>query len=1111
MRLPRHYLSCLLGVLAIAAVGLPFGRAQEKLAPGAKIVRLEAEPQAIRLKHPYDYRQLLLTGYLENGDRIDVTRMAHIDRSASPVSLSPSGLVRPAADGNGVLKCDIAGQSLTIPVVVSGQKDKYPVSFVRDVMPVMSKIGCNAGTCHGAQKGKNGFKLSLRGYDPLADHQALTDDLEGRRFNRAAPERSLMLLKPSAAVPHQGGMLLRPGEPSYELLRAWIADGVKLDLNSPRVTSIDISPKAPILPLPGMKQQMAVLATYSDGTVRDVSAEAFIETSNQEVATVDKQGLVSAVRRGEATMLARYEGSYTATTLIVMGDRSGFAWQDVPEYGPIDKLVDEKLKQVKVLPSGLCDDAEFLRRVYLDLTGIPPQPQEIRAFLADARPTRVKRDEVIDRLVGSADYVEYWTNKWADLLQVNRKFLGEKGAVALRGWIQQAIAGNMPYNKFVHTILTASGSTLENPPASYFKVLRDPEGTMENTTQLFLAVRFNCNKCHDHPFERWTQDQYYHLSAYFAQVARKDDPKFKNERIAGTDVDAATSLVEIIYDKKSGEVKHERTGAVAAPELPFKHADLAPASASRREQLAHWIVSRENPYFAKSYVNRIWSYLLGVGLIEPVDDIRAGNPPSNPKLLNWLTEEFVKSDYNVQELMRTICKSRVYQQSIATNRWNQDDEINYSHALARRLPAEVLYDALHRATGTEERLGGMPAGLRAVQQLDSKVEVPSGFLDLFGRPPRESACECERSSSMMLGPVLNLVNGPVVADAIKDPGNRIARLVAGEKDDARVVEELFLAILCRAPAKAEIESGVKALQGESDEYVRQLDEHNRLAAELAAYEKQLPVKQLAWEKGIQLPVWTLLEPTSAQAAKGTVLTMLSDGSVLASGKNPTPETYTITANTKLAGITALRLEVLTDPGLPGKGPGRSSKGNFVLNEFQVTVATKEEPGKARSIAFQRALADFSQEGYSVAGAIDDNPDSGWAISPQTGKPHFAIFELKEPVKLAKDATLTFTLLQRFRGKDHNLGRLRLSATTARPPLSIDMIPETITKILALPPDKRTPSQQAELANYYRSTDVEWTRLHQQLARHPLPGDKRLLGAQDLAWALINSPAFLFNH
>jgi hypothetical protein len=848
--------------------------------------------------------------------------------------------------------------------------------------------------------------------------------------------------------------------------------------------------------------------------VRDVTAEAFIESSNNEVATADKHGLVTAERRGEATMLARFEGNYTAATLIVMGDRNGFVWKDVPEYTWIDELVDEKLKQVKIQAGELCTDAEFVRRLYLDLTGLPPGPEQVRAFLADPRPSREKRDELVDRLIGGPDFVEHWTNKWADLLQVNRKFLGEPGAKALRQWIRDAVADNMPYDRFVYTILTASGSNLTNPPASYYKVLRDPDSTMENTTQLFLAIRFNCNKCHDHPFERWTQDQYYHLAAYFAQVGRQRDPKFPKENIGGSAVEGATPLVEIISDLKGGEVKHERTGQVAAPVFPYSIPDKIPNNVSRREQLARWVTAKDNPYFAKSYVNRIWSYLLGVGLIEPVDDIRAGNPPTNPKLLDRLTKEFIDSGFNVHHIMRLICKSRVYQMSIATNRWNQDDDINYSHALVRRLPAEVLYDSIYRATGSVSRLPGLPPGARAAQLLDSNVEVPGGFFNLFGKPPRESACECERSESMMLGPVLTLVNGPVINDAIRDPDNRIAHLVAGQKDDAKVVEGLFLSILCRPPTPTELVEGIKAVQSAGDEHARLVAEYAKLENAVKEYEKQLPAKQAAWEKGFQhLAEWSVLQPATAKAAKGSVLTVQPDRSVLASGKNPTPEIYTVTASTKLTGITAIRLEVLTDPSLPAQGPGRAPNGNFVLNELRVRAAPLHEPSRVKTVVLHKAQADFSQDGFPIANAIDGNPGTGWAIVPATSKKHVAVFEMKEPLGFPEGTLLTFTLDQRFNGKLHNIGKFRLSLTTKKPPIPLENgLPRALVKALQTPPEKRTPAQKAELANYYRSIDPELARLRQIVAEHPKPpADKRLVGAQDLAWALLNSKAFLFNH
>jgi hypothetical protein len=1085
---------------------------EEKLPAGAKVVRLEAIPPAVTLKNPFDYAQVILTGQLATGDKVDVTRMVKVE-APDIVKVAPTGLIRPAADGAGQMKFRLEGQSVSVAVKVAGQKDKYPVSFVRDVMPAMSKLGCNAGTCHGAQKGKNGFKLSLRGYDPAFDHLALTDDLEGRRFNRAAPEMSLMLLKPAGAVAHVGGALMKPGEPAYDLLRLWIAEGVKLDLDSPRVKSIDVLPKNPTIPLPGMKQQVAVLATYSNGAVRDVTVEAFVESSNTEVATVDKAGLVTAVRRGELALMVRFEGSYAATTLVVMGDRSGYAWKPAPEHNYIDTLAYEKMRQVKVLPSDLCSDAEFIRRVTLDLTGLPPSADEVRQFIADKRPTRIKRDERIDKLIGGPDFVEHWTNKWADLLQVNRKFLGEQGADALRKYIRQAIEKNTPYDKFVHTVLTASGSTMTNPPAAYYKVLRTPQDVMENTTQLFLAVRFNCNKCHDHPFERWTQDQYYHLSAYFTQVARAEDPKFRGQRLPGTDVEAGKPLVEIISDVKEGEIKHERTGQVTPPQFPFLHKDLGPPTASRREQLAHWLTSKDNPYFAKSYVNRIWSYLMGAGLIEPVDDIRAGNPPSNPKLLDRLTEEFVKGGFNTREVMRTICKSRVYQLSISTNRWNADDETNYSHALARRLPAEVLFDAIYRATGSVTHLPGLPPGARAAQLLDSNVELPGEFLKAFGKPPRESACECERSGGMMLGPVLNLVNGPILGEALKDPGNRINKLATQIKDDRKLIEEIYLSVLNRAPTKRDLEVGLEALKDSAADHARLLAEYNRRKAAYDAYEKTLPAKQQAWEQSFKsAPVWSVLDAATLTSKAGTVLKKQKDGSILASGPIPAQELYTITTTTKLQGITGLRLEVLTDKSLPAKGPGRAGNGNFVLHELTMTAKPADKAtAQPQRVTLHRPQATFSQEGFPIQNVIDNNPATGWAIVPQVSRPHTAIFEvLGTPLGFPGGTTFTFTLDQHH-GDRHNLGKFRLSVTTTKGALLLDGPPAAIAKALNVEPAQRTPEQRAVLTNYFRSQDAELARLQSELAAAGSVPDRRQLGAQDLAWALLNTKEFLFNH
>jgi hypothetical protein len=1115
----RTRLTLTLAVVAALAVGLTLvdrGRSSAppmpvaKSAPAGKVAKLEARPQRIALNNPFAYAQLVITAHLASGEQIDVTRIASVKLPAKLVSATPTRIVRPVADGKGTIEVSYGGQTINVPIEVRGQKAKHEVSFVQDVMPVLSRLGCNAGTCHGAEAGRNGFKLSLRGYDPLFDHRALVDDLSGRRFNRAAPDTSLMLLKTTGGVPHVGGVLTQPGEPYYELLKSWIGDGVKLDLKSPRVRSIELYPGSAIIPLPGQKQQLAVTATFTDGSTRDVSAEAFLDSSNTEVATVDRTGAVTGVRRGETTIMARYEGAYAATTVIVMGDRSGFEWRPVPEFNYIDALVYEKLRLVKVLPSDLCTDADFIRRVYLDLTGLPPSPEQVRAFIADRRDTRIKRDELVDRLIGSDDFVEHWTNKWSDLLQVNRKFLGVQGATAFRAFIRKHVAADTPYDKFVHAILTGSGSTIDSPAASYYKVLRTPDAVMENTTQLFLGVRFNCNKCHDHPFERWTQNQYYQLSAFFARVGRAADPRYGKQTVGGTNVEKPTPLVEIISDMPGGEMRHARTNAVTAPAFPYAHKDLAPAPANRREQFAKWATSKENQYFARSYVNRLWAYLLGVGLIEPIDDIRAGNPPTNAKLLDRLTDEFVKSNFDVRHIMRTICKSRTYQHSVVTNKWNADDLVNYSHAFVRRLPAEVLFDTIHRATGSLSRLKGLPPGARAAQLLDSAEEAPGVFLDLFGKPPRESACECERTGTMMLGPVLNLVNGPVVADAIKDPNNRIARLLAKEKNDTKVVEELYLAVLCRPPTKAEIASGLKALKDGEEDYAEAADEAKKHLAALAAYEKTLPARIKDYEENLnRLPVWHPLEIVSATSKGGAILTKQGDGAILASGKNSPTEVYTITTKTPLTGITAVRLEVLPDPRLrPSRGPGRAPNGNFVLTKLH--LAAQAQAGKSLAQTFSTAQATFSQANFDVRNAIGNNPKSGWAIAPKFGQPQTALFVLAAPINNAGGSVLTFTLDQGY-GGNHTIGKFRLSVTTAKPPLSMTGPPPELVAVFVIEPARRTPAQRAVIANYFRGKDGELKRLQEAVAEHPMPVDKRHPGAQDLVWALLNTKAFQFNH
>jgi len=1179
----------------------------ESLPSGATVTAIEVEPKTIELNRKFGASQLLVTATLNTGDRIDLTRMAKIASDTEAVRVTAGGRVHARADGAGTLTVAYGDQSLQVPVAVSGVAANAPMSFIREVNPVISRLGCNAGTCHGAKDGKNGFKLSLRGYDPIMDVRSFTDDLSSRRVNLASPDDSLMLLKATGAVPHVGGQLTKPGHPYYETIRQWIAEGAVLDLNAVRVTKIEVQPIDPVIQQLGAKQQIRIVATYSDGSTRDVTGEAFVDSGNTEVAEINRHGIVTTVRRGEAPLLARFEGNYAATTVTSMGDRSGFVWEAPESWTEIDKLVAAKWERLKIRPSELCSNDEFLRRAYLDLTGLPPSADALRDFLADPRDMRTKRDAVIDRLIGSDEYITYWTNKWADLLQVNSKFLGADGARAFRDWIRTQVAENKPYDQFCREVLTANGSNKEHPAASYYKILRDPEATMENTTHLFLGVRFNCNKCHDHPFERWTQDQYYETSAFFARIGLKRDPNNAEGDIGGTAVEGAKPLWEVVFDRDEGETTHLRTGAVVAPEVPYDPQIPMGDSASRRDRIAHWITSPDNDYFARSYVNRIWGYLMGTGLIEPLDDIRAGNPPTNPELLTFMTRSFVDSGFNVRELMRAICKSRVYQLSIASNEWNADDTRNYARAVPKRLPAETLYDAIYTVTGAKMQIPGVPEGTRAAAIPDAGVELADRFLANLGRPARESACECERSSGLQLGPVMALMNGPTVSEAISQPDNALSQLVTSQPNDAALVNEIFLRVLNRPAKSEEVKATVElmqTLQAEHDglvaslaayrEQIRPIVEENerkrqeaiaavtqerdayaesikpreeqaemerqqRIAAAqqaLVDYEAAIPAKVAAWEATISTSStpWTVLDPSEVKVSNNRAkLEKQADLSVLASGPNDRKGSYEVLALTELQGITGLKLEALTDPSLPNNGPGRSPNGNFVLSELKVSASPQDKPEDVTAIELQNAMADISQPDYEVAKAIDGkvaDSGNGWAIGDGVGKSHFATFEFKTPLSLSGATQLKFILDQQHADRVHNLGKFRLSVTTAAGPFD-NGLPANILAIVKITERFRTDEQRKAITDYFRSFDEELKAKQTGLAEaqqprpedpqlvalrakvtdlsQPLPvdpqlsrleravqlsGDQltnaRLTTAQDLAWALINSPAFLFN-
>ncbi|MDE0959200.1 MAG: DUF1549 domain-containing protein [Planctomycetota bacterium] len=1168
---------------------------------GKKLIGMVVDPPAVEISEKYRYQQLLVTGVLASGHTIDLTHEVRYELSEQIASVS-GGLVRALSDGQTSIQITHGGEKVEIPVAITGQEVAYEPSFIRDVNPVISKAGCNGGSCHGSKDGKNGFKLSLRGYDPLLDVRAFSDDHAGRRVNFASADDSLMLLKSTGAVPHEGGQRFTVESEYYQLLRDWIAAGCQLDQRVAKVARIEVLPKNPTVQSIGDQQQLRVTAFYDDGSVRDVTVEAFVSSGNTEVARCNAAGLVSTERRGEAPLLARFEGAYAATTLTVMGDRSRFEWQEPEIFNPIDGFVADKWKRMKLQSSELCTDAEFLRRISLDLVGLPPTVEQVMEFLEDERDRKIKRETVIDDLIGSEGYVVHWGNRWADLLQVNGKFLGKEGASSFRQWIHEQVESNVPYDEFVHQILTATGSNKENPAASYYKILRTPAETMENTTQLFLATRFNCNKCHDHPFERWTQDQYYQMAAYFARVDIQPDPAGGDARIGGTAVEGSKPLYEIISDKETGEVVHDRTRQEIAPEFPYPVPFTIEQGSTRREKLAAWITSADNQYFARSYVNRIWGYLTGVGLIDPLDDIRAGNPPSNPELLEFLTQRFIETDFNVRVLIAEICKSRTYQLSIVANPWNEDDQINYSHASPRRLPAEVLYDSIYQVLGASAKIPGVPEGTRAAALPDVGIQLKDGFLSTLGRSARESACECARSDALGLDSVMALVTGPTVDQAISDPSNIITQLIDQHPDDGNLIEQMYLRILNR-PAKAvevdavlkllgEIDSdhlaltqdyeayqivaaqladerevsrqaGIADAKGEVTEFELSIapreDELDRIqqeaialaTAEQLAHGKTIPEKVLEWQKEQAVSTrWVTLIPETLQASSGATLTLEQDGAVRATGKTGMG-TYTFTAPTDLDLITAIRIEALADPELPANGPGRGN-GNFVLSELQldwIPVAVGEGRPEPTRVALQNAKANFSQSTYDVGFSIDGKIDrTGWAISPQMGSDKNATYELKQPLGGA-GSTLIFTLHQSF-DANHVLGKFRIWVTTSQLPVEIGL-PVDIARIVDLADESRSEDQRGKLLRYFtendqvsqdhkkKIADAKMTRpvdpgllkLREKLARVGVPvspdpklmrleramklseeqlKNRRLTLVHDIAWALINSPAFLFN-
>ncbi len=753
---------------------------------------IRVQPSAIRLVHARQPHSILVTATGPDGRMLDLTGQATFATADARIAtVSSLGWVQPVASGETRITVSAGGKTATVAVTVALPAAVPPHSFRLDVMPALSKAGCNMGACHGYSLGKNGFKLSLRGADAAADFLSISDEFLERRVNRHQPAASLLLTKPLGEVPHKGGVRFDAGSLVHQLMLGWIADGAPNDPpTTAEVESIRIYPPSAIT-APGAQHQLQLIARDTDGVERDVTRLGIFTANTERVATVDDEGLVIARDLGETAVVARFERIFATANFIVLGEPAGFVPEPVPADHPIDRHVIEKLNALRVAPSPLAPDDRFLRRVYLDLIGVQPKPEELAAFLADTAPD--KRVKVVDALFKRPEYIDRWSLKWGDLLQNSRANLNEPAVYSFREWIRTAIASNMPLDEFARRVLSGRGGIQDDPTVAFYAVSKDSDETLQRATQVFCGVRMLCAKCHPHPFENWTQVDYYGLHSFFNQGGVKPDP-----RLAGL-----PNAKMVTVNLAAGYSTNPRTGRPQPPRfLGGKEIELGTGT-DRRLAYAEWLVKPENPFFARGLANRIWSYFFHRGIIDPVDDLRTTNPPINPALLDALTRELVESKFDGRRLMRLIVTSRTYQRDSVPTSSNAHDDANFSRFLPRRVPAESLLDSLAQATGVPENFGNAPPGFTASQLPDA--DVSSDFLNLFGKPQRMEACECERDDGSNMLQALHFINSNTILGRLRNPNGRVSQLIRQKLDDAALVEQLYQWTLVRPPTAKESE------------------------------------------------------------------------------------------------------------------------------------------------------------------------------------------------------------------------------------------------------------------------------------------------------------------
>ena len=771
-----------LAVLALAAF------AAHAPAADAPVTALAAYPAALKLTGADDAPQLVLTGTRADGRLVDLTAAATYAVSDAKVArVAADGRVFPLASGTATITATAEGKSVTVPVVAEKMDAPLPINFTNHVVPIFTKLGCSAGGCHGKIAGQNGFRLSLLGFDPEFDYENLLKEGRGRRVFPAAPDQSLLLTKASGAAPHGGGKKMNAGSEEYKIVRRWIASGMPFGTkDDPTVTKISVFPEARVVDRKG-RQQLAVFAHYSDGSVEDITRRTQYESNDTDIAAVSEAGLVTALNiTGQAAVMARFNGNVTVFRATVPRAGAAAAF-DFKEQTVVDRFAAQKWRELNIAPSELCSDEVFVRRAYLDITGTLPDAKAVLAFAADKSAN--KRDALVDALVETPDYAYFFANKWADILRVKRRGLPNRayGTFAFHTWIREAVAADKPYDEFARDILCAIGDESKSPPTVWYKEVKTPEQFVDDVSQVFLGQRLACAQCHHHPYEKWSQDDYWGFAAYFGRVAFKTLP---TPGVGNKNQDQR----QVLYVKSTGGVQNKRTGRTAAAKALDADPMTATADEDPRQHFADWMTGAKNPYFARTVANRYWAHFFGRGIVDPLDDMRVTNPPSNPELLDALAKNLTDNKFSLKSLIKTICKSRTYQLSSEPNDFNAGDKQSFARFYPKRMQAEVLFDAVVKLTGSPTRFPGLPddrfAPTRAIMLPDESFA--SYFLDVTGRPQRISACECERVNDASLAMTLHLLNSQEVEEKIERNGGRADALAKDPRPDAVKVEELFL-------------------------------------------------------------------------------------------------------------------------------------------------------------------------------------------------------------------------------------------------------------------------------------------------------------------------------